>query len=95
MHLKGLVAFAFNCNRPGHLEKVCRGVPRNVNPINVRNPPVRACYECGLPPLSEIEFWIELIHRAVPVVNSPYRLRPSELEELSGQLKELKDKGFL
>nr|GEW83453.1 hypothetical protein [Tanacetum cinerariifolium] len=23
------------------------GVPRNVNPINARNPPVRACYECG------------------------------------------------
>nr|GFA33425.1 hypothetical protein [Tanacetum cinerariifolium] len=25
----------------------CRGVPRNVNPINAKNPPVRACYECG------------------------------------------------
>nr|GEV84621.1 zinc finger, CCHC-type [Tanacetum cinerariifolium] len=23
------------------------GVPRNVNPVNARNPPVRACYECG------------------------------------------------
>nr|GEX60759.1 hypothetical protein [Tanacetum cinerariifolium] len=28
-------------------ETDCRGVPRNVNPINPRNPPVRACYECG------------------------------------------------
>nr|GEW31684.1 hypothetical protein [Tanacetum cinerariifolium] len=37
----------FNCNRPGYLEKDCRGVPRNVNPVNARNPPVRACYECG------------------------------------------------
>ncbi|GJZ69961.1 putative reverse transcriptase domain-containing protein [Tanacetum coccineum] len=37
----------FNCNRPGHLEKDCRGVPRNVNPVNARNPTVRACYECG------------------------------------------------
>ncbi|GKE03585.1 putative reverse transcriptase domain-containing protein [Tanacetum coccineum] len=27
--------------------KDCRGVPRNVNPINARNPTVRACYECG------------------------------------------------
>nr|GFC92759.1 putative reverse transcriptase domain-containing protein [Tanacetum cinerariifolium] len=26
---------------------------------------------------------------------SPYRLAPSELEELSGQLKELQDKGFI
>ncbi|GKF66447.1 hypothetical protein Tco_0192964, partial [Tanacetum coccineum] len=24
-----------------------RSVPRNVNPANARNPPVRACYECG------------------------------------------------
>ncbi|GJY58257.1 reverse transcriptase domain-containing protein [Tanacetum coccineum] len=31
----------------GHLAKDCRGVPRNVNPVNARNPTVRACYECG------------------------------------------------
>ncbi|GJU37405.1 putative reverse transcriptase domain-containing protein [Tanacetum coccineum] len=37
----------FNCNRPGHLAKDYRGVPRNVNPINARNLTVRACYECG------------------------------------------------
>ncbi|GKD82794.1 hypothetical protein Tco_1349633, partial [Tanacetum coccineum] len=48
-----------------------------------------------LPPLSEIEFRIELIPEATPVAKSPYRLAPSELEELSGQLKELQDKGFI
>nr|GEU41523.1 hypothetical protein [Tanacetum cinerariifolium] len=32
---------------------------------------------------------------ATPVVKSPYRLAPSELEELSGQLKELQEKGFI
>ncbi|GKF48018.1 reverse transcriptase domain-containing protein, partial [Tanacetum coccineum] len=39
----------FNCNCPSHFTKDCRVVPRNVNPINVRNPaPARgACYECG------------------------------------------------
>ncbi|GKF37305.1 reverse transcriptase domain-containing protein, partial [Tanacetum coccineum] len=37
----------FNCNRPGHLAKDCRGVLRNVNPVNARNPTVRACYKCG------------------------------------------------
>ncbi|GKE44607.1 putative reverse transcriptase domain-containing protein [Tanacetum coccineum] len=37
----------FNYNRPGHLSKDCRSVPRNVNLVNVRNPTVRACYECG------------------------------------------------
>ncbi|GJX83849.1 putative reverse transcriptase domain-containing protein [Tanacetum coccineum] len=49
----------------------------------------------GLPPLWEIEFQIELIPRAIPIAKSPYRLAPSELEELSGQLKELRDKGFI
>ncbi|GJW21695.1 reverse transcriptase domain-containing protein [Tanacetum coccineum] len=47
----------------------------------------------GLPPIREIEFRIELIPGATPVAKSPYRLAPSELEELSGQLKELQDKG--
>ncbi|GKD49814.1 putative reverse transcriptase domain-containing protein, partial [Tanacetum coccineum] len=37
----------FNCNCLGHLAKDCRGVPRNVSPVNARNPTVRACYECG------------------------------------------------
>nr|GEW81706.1 hypothetical protein [Tanacetum cinerariifolium] len=37
----------FNCNCPVHLAKDFRGVPRNMNPINARNPPGRACYECG------------------------------------------------
>ncbi|GKC77437.1 putative reverse transcriptase domain-containing protein, partial [Tanacetum coccineum] len=39
----------FNRNRPGHLARDCRVMPKNVNPINVRNPtPAReACHECG------------------------------------------------
>ncbi|GKA39099.1 putative reverse transcriptase domain-containing protein [Tanacetum coccineum] len=45
----------------------------------------------GLPPIREIE----LIPRATLVAKSPYRLAPSELEELSGQLKELQDKDFI
>ncbi|GJS48395.1 putative reverse transcriptase domain-containing protein [Tanacetum coccineum] len=40
-------------------------------------------------------FRIELIPGATPVAKSPYRLAPSELEELSRQLKELQDKGFI
>nr|GEY67558.1 transposon Ty3-I Gag-Pol polyprotein [Tanacetum cinerariifolium] len=31
----------------GHFAKDCRVVPRNVNPINARNPTARTCYECG------------------------------------------------
>ncbi|GKA36031.1 hypothetical protein Tco_0722522 [Tanacetum coccineum] len=168
----------------GHLAKDCRGVSRNVNPVNARNPTVRACYECGstdhgcgnqgnqargrafmlgaeearqdpnivtgLEPselgfnyeieiargccrddkvimgckleskgyvfdidlipfghgsitdesiwyrlFGKFDFRIELTPRATPVAKSPYRLAPSELEELSGQLKELQDKGFI
>ncbi|GJU15622.1 putative reverse transcriptase domain-containing protein [Tanacetum coccineum] len=36
----------------------------------------------GLPQVQEIEFQIELIPGAMPVAKSPYRLAPSELEEL-------------
>ncbi|GJW20262.1 putative reverse transcriptase domain-containing protein [Tanacetum coccineum] len=226
---EGLCRTCFNYNRPCHLAKDCRGVPRNVYPVNARNPTVRACYECGstdhgrgnqgkqargrafllgaeearqdpnivtglepselgfkyeieiasgqlveidkvikgcmdwlsnykaeiifyekvvriplpdgkvlrvvgerpekkerllmsakasdkkqeeivvvrdfpevfsddlsrLPLVQEIEFQIELIPGATPVAKSPYRLAPFELEELSGQLKELQDKGFI
>nr|GEV01861.1 reverse transcriptase domain-containing protein [Tanacetum cinerariifolium] len=37
----------------------------------------------GLPPIREIKFWIELVLGAIPVMKSPYRLAPSEMEELS------------
>ncbi|GKA23565.1 putative reverse transcriptase domain-containing protein [Tanacetum coccineum] len=43
----------------------------------------------GLPPIREIKFRIELVLGAIPIVKSPYRLAPSEIEKLSGQLKEL------
>ncbi|GJZ60742.1 putative reverse transcriptase domain-containing protein [Tanacetum coccineum] len=49
----------------------------------------------GLPTVQEIEFRIELIPGVMPVAKSPYRLAPSELEEFSGQLKELHDKGLI
>ncbi|GKE30692.1 putative reverse transcriptase domain-containing protein [Tanacetum coccineum] len=46
----------------------------------------------GLPPMREIEFRIDLIPGALPVVKSPYHLAPSEMLELSNQLKELQEK---
>nr|GFB41548.1 putative reverse transcriptase domain-containing protein [Tanacetum cinerariifolium] len=49
----------------------------------------------GLPPSREIEFFIDLIHGAMPVAKSPYRLAPTEMQELANQLKKLQDKGFI
>ncbi|KAI3697903.1 hypothetical protein L6452_31006 [Arctium lappa] len=49
----------------------------------------------GLPPPRQVEFHINLIPGAAPVAKSPYRLAPSEMQELLGQLQELLDKGFI
>ncbi|GKB95809.1 putative reverse transcriptase domain-containing protein [Tanacetum coccineum] len=49
----------------------------------------------GLPPTRQVEFQINLIPGAAPVARAPYRLAPSEMKELSEQLKELSDKGFI
>nr|GEW92720.1 putative reverse transcriptase domain-containing protein [Tanacetum cinerariifolium] len=38
---------------------------------------------------------IDLIPGAAPVARAPYRLAPSEMKELSEQLQELSDKGFI
>ncbi|KAJ0466689.1 putative nucleotidyltransferase, Ribonuclease H [Helianthus annuus] len=49
----------------------------------------------GLPPHRQVEFQIELAPGAAPIARAPYRLAPSELEELSTQLQELLEKGFI
>ncbi|GKE76120.1 putative reverse transcriptase domain-containing protein [Tanacetum coccineum] len=47
----------------------------------------------GLPPQRQVKFRIDLVPGATPVTKSPYRLAPSKMQELSGQLQELQDKG--
>ncbi|GKF18737.1 hypothetical protein Tco_0063655, partial [Tanacetum coccineum] len=49
----------------------------------------------GLPPPRQVEFRIELVPGAAPIAHAPYRLASSELKELSDQLKELLEKGFI
>nr|GEX74532.1 putative reverse transcriptase domain-containing protein [Tanacetum cinerariifolium] len=49
----------------------------------------------GLPQTRLVEFQIDLIPGAAPVARAPYRLAPSEMKELSDQLQELSDKGFI
>ncbi|GKB74394.1 putative reverse transcriptase domain-containing protein [Tanacetum coccineum] len=49
----------------------------------------------GHPLTRQVEFQIDLIPSATPIAWAPYRLSPSEMKELSDQLKELSDKGFI
>nr|GEV78765.1 putative reverse transcriptase domain-containing protein [Tanacetum cinerariifolium] len=49
----------------------------------------------GLPLTRPVEFQIDLIPGAAPIARAPYRLTPSEMKELSEQLQELFDKGFI
>ncbi|GKF30944.1 hypothetical protein Tco_0100742, partial [Tanacetum coccineum] len=49
----------------------------------------------GLPPTRQVEFQIDLVPGAAYVARAPYRLAPSELQELSTQLQELSEKGFI
>ncbi|GJX38909.1 putative reverse transcriptase domain-containing protein [Tanacetum coccineum] len=49
----------------------------------------------GLPPTRQVEFQIDLVPGAAPVARPLYRLAPPEMQELSTQLQELSDKGFI
>ncbi|GKD77900.1 putative reverse transcriptase domain-containing protein [Tanacetum coccineum] len=49
----------------------------------------------SLPPVRQVEFQINLILRAAPVARASYRIAPSEMQELSNQLQELADRGFI
>ncbi|GKA81690.1 hypothetical protein Tco_0788382 [Tanacetum coccineum] len=49
----------------------------------------------GLPSVRQVEFQIDLIPGAAPIARAPYRLAPSEMQELSDQLQELADRGFI
>ncbi|GJY76016.1 putative reverse transcriptase domain-containing protein [Tanacetum coccineum] len=49
----------------------------------------------GLTPVRQVEFQIDFIPGAALVARAPYRLAPSEMHELSDQLQELADRGFI
>ncbi|GKD42333.1 putative reverse transcriptase domain-containing protein, partial [Tanacetum coccineum] len=49
----------------------------------------------GLPPTRQVEFHIDLIPGAAHVARAPYRLALAVLKELSEQVQELSDKGFI
>ncbi|GKB22387.1 putative reverse transcriptase domain-containing protein [Tanacetum coccineum] len=49
----------------------------------------------GLPPARQVEFQIDLVPGAAPVAQARYRLATAKMKELSTQLQELSDKGFI
>nr|GEU30951.1 putative reverse transcriptase domain-containing protein [Tanacetum cinerariifolium] len=49
----------------------------------------------GLPQPRKVELCITLVPEAAPVTHALYRLAPSEMKELSVQLQELLEKGFI
>nr|GEW30586.1 putative reverse transcriptase domain-containing protein [Tanacetum cinerariifolium] len=49
----------------------------------------------GLPPARQVKFQIDLVPDAAPVAWAPYRLALAEMQELSTQLQELSEKGFI
>nr|GEV49315.1 putative reverse transcriptase domain-containing protein [Tanacetum cinerariifolium] len=49
----------------------------------------------GIPPARQVEFQIDLVPSAAPVARAPYQLAPFEMKELSDQLQEISNKGFI
>nr|GEX20680.1 putative reverse transcriptase domain-containing protein [Tanacetum cinerariifolium] len=95
-----------NCKKIGHsapgngnaVAKAYAGGTADTNPnFNVVTdfPEVFPEDLSGIPPTRQVEFQINLIPGVAPVVRAPYRLAPSEMKELSDQLKELFGKGFI
>ncbi|GJW87765.1 putative reverse transcriptase domain-containing protein, partial [Tanacetum coccineum] len=49
----------------------------------------------GLPTPRQVEFQIDLVPGSAPITRAPYRFAPSEMKELSVQLQEMLEKGFI
>nr|GEX77918.1 putative reverse transcriptase domain-containing protein [Tanacetum cinerariifolium] len=49
----------------------------------------------GMPHARQVEFQIDLVLDAAPIARAPYRLALAKMQELSTQLQELSDKGFI
>jgi hypothetical protein len=48
-----------------------------------------------MPPEREVEFYIDLLPGTAPITKRPYRMAPTELEELKLQIAELQQKGYI
>ncbi|GKC34129.1 putative reverse transcriptase domain-containing protein [Tanacetum coccineum] len=67
--------------------------------ISGRRSDLKTCQSYGNfrrpPPARQVEFQIDLVPGAAPVARAPYRLALVEMQELSTQLQELSDRGFI
>ncbi|GKB09598.1 putative reverse transcriptase domain-containing protein [Tanacetum coccineum] len=75
--------------------KISNVVPTPRNPQYADFPKVFPEDLPGLPLTRQVEFQIDLVPGVAPVARAPYRLAPSELQELSSRLQELSEKGFI
>nr|GEX64633.1 putative reverse transcriptase domain-containing protein [Tanacetum cinerariifolium] len=93
----------FNNNHPCHLEKDCKGVPRNVNPVNARNLlghviSVVVSTMSASGQLVEIDKVIKGCRLEIKDHVFDIDLIPfghGSFDVIIGQLKELQDKGFI
>jgi hypothetical protein len=49
----------------------------------------------GMPPDTEVEFVIDLLHGTAPISKRPYRMYVEELKELKKHLTELQEAGYI
>ncbi|KAJ0588569.1 putative nucleotidyltransferase, Ribonuclease H [Helianthus annuus] len=100
----GIISFlkAQKCLRKGHTAILALVTDASAKEKKLEDIPIVRDYPQvfpedlpGLPPHRQVEFQIELAPGAAPIARAPYRLAPSELEELSKQLQELLEKGFI
>ena len=49
----------------------------------------------GLLPKREIDFCVELVPGTTPILKTPYRMAPTEMQELKRQVQELETLGFV
>ncbi|KAF5798896.1 putative nucleotidyltransferase, Ribonuclease H [Helianthus annuus] len=100
----GIISFlkAHNCLRKGHTAILALVSDASSEEKKIEDIPIVRDFPKvfpeelpGLPPHRQVEFRIELAPGAVPIARAPYRLAPSELEELSTQIEELLEKGFI
>ncbi|GJW53494.1 putative reverse transcriptase domain-containing protein [Tanacetum coccineum] len=80
------------CGEKGHYTNQCRKTNINAQGRAYMLRDMNAHQDPNVVTVRQVEFQIDLIPEAVPVARAPYKLAPSEMQELSNQLQELSDR---